>query len=112
MPATRPIEYVMRSPSSTRSGLVTFGSTSAKTIRQRFSPTTSALFTKSRSTISSAAPRITRATRGAWVRPTVETISHSFGPMADTASRTKMICGKASRTSLPLMSTSSSQLRA
>src|ERR687898_222788 len=65
MPATRPIEYVIRSPASTSRGLVTFGSTSPNTIRQRFSPTTSALLTKSRSTISSAAPRITRATRGA-----------------------------------------------
>src|SRR5918995_3304606 len=112
MPATRPIEYVIRSPASTSRGLVTFGSTSPNTIRQRFSPTTSALLTKSRSTISSAAPRMTRATRGAWVSPTVRTISHSFGPSADTARSTKMICGNASSTSLARISTSSSQLRA
>ena len=90
--ATRPIEYVMRRPISTISGLVTFGRSSPNTIRQRFSPTTSADLMKSRSTTSWPAPRMTRATRGAWVRPTVRTISHSFGPIAETASRTKMIC--------------------
>src|SRR3954469_1129268 len=109
--ATRLIEYVMRRPISTSSGLVTFGSSSPVTIRQRFSPTTSAALMKSRSTTSWPAPRITRATRGAWVKPTVRTISHSFGPTADTASSTKMIAGNDSSTSLPRMSTSSSQLR-
>ena len=59
--AIRPIEYVMRRPSSTSSGLVTFGSSSPKTIRERFSPTASAALTKSRSTTSCAAPRMTRA---------------------------------------------------
>ena len=54
---------------------------------------------------------MTRATRGAWVSPTVNTISHSFGPTAETASRTNTICGKASSTSLLRMSTSSSQPR-
>ena len=77
--ATSPIEYVMRRPSSTSSGLVTLGSSSPKMIRERFSPTASAALTKSRSTTSWAAPRITRATRGACVRPTISTISHSFG---------------------------------
>ena len=57
----------MRRPSSTSSGLVTFGSSSPKTIRERFSPTASAALTKSRSTTSCAAPRMTRATRGACV---------------------------------------------
>ena len=112
MAATRPIEYVMRRPSSTSSGLVTLGSSSPKTMRERFSPTASAALTKSRSTTSWAAPRMTRATRGACVRPTAMTMSHSFGPRAETASSTRMICGKASSTSLPRMSTSSSQLRA
>ena len=83
----------MRRPISTSSGLVTFGRSSPKTIRQRFSPTTSAALMKSRSTTSWPAPRMTRATRGACVKPTVRTISHSFGPIAETASRTKMICG-------------------
>src|SRR6185503_9252986 len=110
-PATIPIEYVMRSPISTSSGLVTFGRSSPKTMRQRFSPTTSADLMKSRSTTSCPAPRMTRATRGAWVRPTVRTRSHSFGPIAETTSRMKMIAGNDSRTSLPRMSTSSSQLR-
>ena len=77
----------MRRPISTSSGLVTFGRSSPITIRQRFSPTTSAALMKSRSTTSWPAPRMTRATRGAWVRPTVTTtISHSFGPIAETAS--------------------------
>ena len=62
----------MRRPISTSSGLVTFGSSSPKTIRERFSPTASAALTKSRSTTSCAAPRITRATRGACVMPTDE----------------------------------------
>ncbi len=101
----------MRRPSSTSSGLVTFGSSSPKMIRERFSPTASAALTKSRSTTSCAAPRITRATRGACVRPTIRTISQSFGPSAETASSARMICGKASSTSLPRISTSSSQLR-
>ncbi len=80
-------------------------------IRERFSPATSSALMKSRSTICWAAPRITRATRGACVIPTVSTISHSFGPIAETASSTKMICGNASTTSLIRMSTSSSQPR-
>ena len=77
--AMRPIEKVMRRPSSTSSGLVTFGSSSPSMIRERFSPTASAALTKSRSTTSCAAPRITRATRGTWPIATTRTISHSFG---------------------------------
>src|SRR5919108_733637 len=109
--AIRPIENVIRSPSSTSSGLVTFGSSPSMMIRERRSPATSSALMKSRSTICWAAPRITRATRGAWVIPTVTTISQSFGPIAETASSTKMICGNASTTSFPRISTSSTQLR-
>ena len=101
----------MRRPSSTSSGLVTFGSSSPNTIRERFSPTASAALTKSRSTTSCAAPRITRATRGLCPIATTRTISHSFGPSAETASSARMICGNASTTSLPRISTSSTQLR-
>ena len=101
----------MRRPNSTSSGLVTFGSSSSKTIRERDSPTASAALTKSRSATSSAAPRMTRATRGACVPPTHSTISHGRGPKADTASRVRMIGGNARMTSLPRISTSSSQPR-
>ncbi|HXF99019.1 MAG TPA: hypothetical protein VNJ46_10450 [Gaiellaceae bacterium] len=68
---------VRRRLTSTMSGLVTFGSTSPNRIRLRGSPIASAARTKSRSTTSTAAARVTRAMRGmvviagrwGWSRP-------------------------------------------
>ena len=70
IPAISPIEYVSRRPNSTSSGDITFGSSSPKITRRRGSPTASAALMKSRSTTCWAAPRITRATRGACEMPT------------------------------------------
>ncbi len=99
----------MRRPISTSSGLDTFGNSSARMILWRFSPTASAALTKSRSTTCSAAPRITRATRGAVVMPTASTRSHSLGPSAATSSSAKRICGKARKMSATRISNSSTK---
>ena len=74
----------------------------------RETPSASAAATKSRSTIGCAAPRVTRATRGIVVRPTVSTISHDLGPTVAMATSASMICGKARITSIPRIRTSSS----
>src|SRR5579862_2148790 len=107
--AIRPIEYVRRRPNSTISGLITLGSSSLKMIRLRGSPTASAALTKSRSTTCWAAPRITRATRGACEIPTIRMIRPTLGPNAVTNSSASTICGKAMNTSEIRIRTSSTQ---
>ena len=77
----------------------------------RGTPSASAEATKSRATIGWAAPRVTRATRGSVVSPTARTISHGLGPTVAIATSASMICGKARITSMPRISTSSSQFR-
>ena len=76
-------------------------------IRLRGSPTASAALTKSRSTTCSAAPRMTRATRGACERPTMSTISATLDGNAVSSSSASTICGKAMNTSAMRISTSS-----
>ena len=107
--AITPMEYVNRRPNSTISGLVTLGKSSPKMIRRRGSPTASADLMKSRSTICSPAPRMTRATRGAVEIPTTTMISGTLGPNAATSSSARTICGNAMNTSEMRMSTSSTQ---
>ena len=109
--AMRAIEYVKRRLASTISGERMFGKISPRRIRQRATPSASAAATKSRSTTGCAAPRVTRATRGIVVRPTASTISQDVAPSVVTATSASMICGNARITSIPRMSTSSSQLR-
>ena len=91
------IEYVMRRPISTISGPVTFGSSSPKMIRERFSPTASAALMKSRSTTSCAgAAHDARHARRVREADASATSSHSFGPIAETASSARTIGGNAS----------------
>ena len=111
-PAMSPIEYVRRRLASTSSGLVMLGRISPKRIFVRDSPSTSAACTKSRSTISSDAPRVTRATRGIVVTPTTSTSSQSFAPIVETTTSARTIEGKARITSIARMSTSSRNERA
>ena len=68
--------------------------------------------TKSRSTTGCAAPRATRATRGAVVSAIATMISQLLAPSRLTATRASMICGKAMMTSIARISTSSRALRA
>ena len=103
----RPIAYVRRRLASTINGLVMLGRISPKRMRRCLTPIASAARMKSRSTISTDAPRVTRATRGIVVIPTASTISHSFGPTVETATSASTIDGKARITSMIRMSTSS-----
>src|SRR5947207_4546722 len=106
-PAISPIEYVRRRLASTSRVLVMFGRTSLMRILARGAPIASAAWTKSRSTTSSEAPRVTRATRGIVVSPTTSTSSQSFGPIVATTTSARTIDGKARMTSIVRMSTSS-----
>ena len=67
---------------------------------------------KSRSTTGWAAPRATRATRGAVVRAIARTITQFFAPTRLTATSASMICGNAMITSIARIRMSSSALRA
>src|ERR1700733_10807784 len=82
---------------------VRFGSTSRRMIRRPGMPRICMALTKSRSLMSSAAERATRATCGAWEMATASTISQIFGPRMLTSSRANTSCGKARITSTALM---------
>ena len=107
-PATTATLNDMRSVVSAMSGLETFGSSSERMIRRRGMPIASAARTKSRSTTSAAAPRVTRAARGMVVNPTARTSSQSFGPTVAASTSAKTICGSEMKTSIVRMRTSSS----
>ena len=93
------IEYVIRRPSSTISGVMRFGKISPLITRRLETPVISTALTKSRSEMSSVEARSTRATWGACESPTATTSSHALGPTTDTSSSTNTICGNASSTS-------------
>ncbi len=107
-PATTATLNVRRSVVSTMRGLEMLGSTSLNRIRRRGRPIASAARTKSRSTTSTAAPRVTRAARGIVVSPTAMTSSQSSGPTVAARTSAKTICGSERRTSMLRMSRSSS----
>jgi hypothetical protein len=107
-PATTATLKDIRSVVSTISGLETFGRISERMIFRRGMPIASADRTKSRSTTSTAAPRITLAARGTVVRPTATTRSHSFGPTVAASTSAKTICGSEMSTSMLRMRKSSS----
>ncbi len=87
------------------------GSSSPLMIRIRDRPIASVAPTKSRSTTGCAAPRATRATRGAVVRAIARMMIHVLGPTRLTATRASMIWGKAMITSIARIRTSSRALR-
>ena len=66
----------------------------------RDSPIACVARTKSRSTISSAEPRTTRAVRGIVVRPIVSTSSERLGPTVAAATSVSTICGNERMTSI------------
>ena len=66
---------------------------------------------KSRSTMGCAAPRATRAIRGAVVRAMAATMTQACGPTMATATSASRICGSAMITSMPRIRVSSSALR-
>src|SRR5262245_4641616 len=107
-PATTATLNDMRSVVSAMRGLETLGSSSERMIFRRGMPIASAARTKSRSTISTAAPRVIRAARGIVETPTARTSSHSLGPTVAASRSARTIAGSDRKMSIVRMSRSSS----